>query len=665
MAAGTEELEKKLRNLRKKLAQIDKLKEKDQAELDDAAREKVASEPSLRKEADELAKQISAGGAPPPAAAPASAAAEPKTAPRAQMAAEQKPAPAAAKPEVAAAKPAAASAGAPAKAKIAAVEPSPPSAPPADAEKRIKNIKKKLQQIDKLKQRAAEGEALDPEAQQKVESEAELKREVAALEAGEEYVPAVAPAAPAAPAEDTSAKVEDPHAVERAQALEAAPGDLGLLIDDETEKRFKSLQKKLRDIGKLREKDKLDKLQQGKLTQEPGLIEEIQAIRLKADQLVAERRKQMTRAPPKAETSQSQPKKTTARGFDWQCNECGATGAVADLIGGEGAMACNKCGSTELTHYSPEEDDEADGDEGGQEEQKTSKKSDCKDLKTNRQKKPPPAVKKSLDDTPPSVESAKWPEVKEILQSGDRGVDKSRQKKAIEVSRAKDGAPYDAFDQVLLKCSFLTRVELKLPPGVLASEAFQLYFPGALSDGLLELILKENQLPTVPPGIQQLQRIRSIDLSHNQIESLPDTDTWDSISASLELLDLSFNKLTSIAELAPLKKLSQLKVDANQLTSLDGVSWKELKQLVNLSAVSNQLTDIPEAVGEHAASLEYLELSENKLTTVPPNISELKKLKSLNIAGNPIKDQKIVKAAEKGLKDVKAYLSKIGSKGKK
>eukprot|EP00443_Scrippsiella_acuminata_P037677 CAMPEP_0115348614 /NCGR_PEP_ID=MMETSP0270-20121206/95495_1 /TAXON_ID=71861 /ORGANISM="Scrippsiella trochoidea, Strain CCMP3099" /LENGTH=637 /DNA_ID=CAMNT_0002770589 /DNA_START=14 /DNA_END=1928 /DNA_ORIENTATION=- len=637
MAAGTEELEKKLRNLRKKLAQIDKLKEKDQAELDDAAREKVASEPSLRKEADELAKQSQ------PEA--------PLRRQQHQQVLQQS--------QKLPAKPAAASAGAPAKAKIAAVEPSPPSAPPADAEKRIKNIKKKLQQIDKLKQRAAEGEALDPEAQQKVESEAELKREVAALEAGEEYVPAVAPAAPAAPAEDTSAKVEDPHAVERAQALEAAPGDLGLLIDDETEKRFKSLQKKLRDIGKLREKDKLDKLQQGKLTQEPGLIEEIQAIRLKADQLVAERRKQMTRAPPKAETSQSQPKKTTARGFDWQCNECGATGAVADLIGGEGAMACNKCGSTELTHYSPEEDDEADGDEGGQEEQKTSKKSDCKDLKTNRQKKPPPAVKKSLDDTPPSVESAKWPEVKEILQSGDRGVDKSRQKKAIEVSRAKDGAPYDAFDQVLL-C-----VELKLPPGVLASEAFQLYFPGALSDGLLELILKENQLPTVPPGIQQLQRIRSIDLSHNQIESLPDTDTWDSISASLELLDLSFNKLTSIAELAPLKKLSQLKVDANQLTSLDGVSWKELKQLVNLSAVSNQLTDIPEAVGEHAASLEYLELSENKLTTVPPNISELKKLKSLNIAGNPIKDQKIVKAAEKGLKDVKAYLSKIGSKGKK
>jgi len=507
---------------------------------------------------------------------------------------------------------------------------------------------------------------LDPEARQKIDSEAELKREIACLEAGEEYVPAVVAASPAPAEEEAVTKVEDPHAHERAEALEAAPGDVGLLIDDETEKRFKALQKKLRDIGKLREKDKLDNLQQQKLTQESGIIEEIQAIRSKATQLVAERRAQMLKAPPKTDTFQPQPRTAASNAPAWRCNECGASGEMEDLIGGEGALACNKCGGTFLTHSTPQADDDDDDEDGnGEDEKKASRKNDCKDLKTNRQKKPPPSARKSLDDAPPSVESAKWPEVKEVLQSGDRGVDKSRQRKAIEVSRAKDGAPYDKFDQVLLKCSFLTRIELKLPPGVLASEAFQLYFPGALTDGLLELILKENQLPMVPPGIQQLQRIRSIDLSHNHIECLPDADTWDSISSSLELLDLSFNKLTSIAELAPLKKLSQLKVDANQLTSLDGVSWKELKQLVTLSAVSNQLTDIPEGVGEHASSLEYLELSENKLVVIPPNLCELKKLKSLNIAGNPIKDQKVVKAAEKGCKDVKTYLSKIGSKGKK
>jgi Leucine-rich repeat (LRR) protein len=260
--------------------------------------------------------------------------------------------------------------------------------------------------------------------------------------------------------------------------------------------------------------------------------------------------------------------------------------------------------------------------------------------------------------------AARWPEVKEVLESGEGGTDRSRQKKAILVSQAKAVAPYDSFDSTLLKCNFLTRVELKLAPGVLSAEGFMLYFPGSLCENLLELILKDSGLEKVPPGLKELQRIRSVDLSRNAIDVLPSQDVWKGVSGSLELLDLSFNKLTSIAELLPLTKLSQLKVDGNLLTSLNGVSWKESKQLATLSAVANQITEISEEVGEHAASLEYFELTDNKLTVVPPNIAECKKLKTLSIAGNPIKDQKVVKAAEKGMKDIKAYLSKIGG-GKK
>merc|ERR1712203_1320024 len=158
--------------------------------------------------------------------------------------------------------------------------------------------------------------------------------------------------------------------------------------------------------------------------------------------------------------------------------------------------------------------------------------------------------------------------------------------------------PYDEFDLTLLKCSFLTRIELKLPPGVLSGDSFQLNFPGRLTDGLLELILKENKLTCVPAGIQDLQRIRSIDLSHNDIKALPSEETWEKLSGSLELLDLSFNKLDTIAPLAPLTKLSSLKVDANKLTSLEGVSWKKLKQLSTLTAIDNQIVEVPDAVSE-------------------------------------------------------------------
>jgi len=82
----------------------------------------------------------------------------------------------------------------------------------------------------------------------------------------------------------------------------------------------------------------------------------------------------------------------------------------------------------------------------------------------------------------------------------------------------------------------------------------------------------------------------------------------------------------------------------------------EVKKLIKEieDRVCLEWPEIPEAVAECATSLEYLELSENKLTTVPTAICDLKKLKTLNIAGNPIKDQKIVKAADKGIKDLKA-----------
>lgn len=168
----------------------------------------------------------------------------------------------------------------------------------------------------------------------------------------------------------------------------------------------------------------------------------------------------------------------------------------------------------------------------------------------------------------------------------------------------------------------------------------------------------------LPAGIKDLTRIRSIDVSHNAIEGLPDNSTWEAIGGSLELLDVSFNKLSSIEPLAPLSKLSSLKVDGNQLTSLQGVSWSKLKQLSTLTAAGNQITEIPEEVSEVGNSLEHFELGENKVVSYPAGICELKKLKFLSMGGNPIKDQKAVKALEKGVKDLKTYIAKA-SGGKK
>jgi len=265
--SAQEEIEKRLRALNKKLKQIEGLKEKSPEELDASAGEKIASEQALRQEVRELEAQKSGKKAPPPAkAAAAPVAVEAPPVEEEPVAVEEEAAP---EPELSS----------------------------EEKEKRAKAIKKKLAQIEKLKEKDFAG--LDAEAKAKVESEAELKKELAGLEGKVEAqevvqvvaaqvssaVPVVARAAAAAGGKEDKGGL-------RAKALEAPPGDLGLLLDDETEKRYKALHKKLRDIGKLHEKDfdSLDKLQKEKLTQEAGLIRDIQEINAKAQEALLKRR---------------------------------------------------------------------------------------------------------------------------------------------------------------------------------------------------------------------------------------------------------------------------------------------------------------------------------------------------------------------------------------
>jgi len=248
-----QEIEKKIRALNKKLKQIDGLKEKDASLLDDAAREKIDQEAQIRKEIKTLEAQLVTGAT---VTAPAAKQEPVVEAPPAQESVEEEQA----------------------------------ELSPEEKEKKMKAIKKKLAQIDKLKEK--DPNTLDPEAKAKVASEASLLAEIDLLE-GKVRVPEVK----AAPAEGNgyvSAEApvvgKDPHKKAREKALEASPGDVSIHIDEDTEKRFKALQKKLRDIGKLHEKDKLDKLQEEKLTAEPGLINELVEIKSKVQAEMKARR---------------------------------------------------------------------------------------------------------------------------------------------------------------------------------------------------------------------------------------------------------------------------------------------------------------------------------------------------------------------------------------
>jgi len=113
-------------------------------------------------------------------------------------------------------------------------------------EKRLKALKKKLQQISKLKEK---GEVTDPEAAAKLASEPKLLAEVAALERGEDF---------------------DPDEV-----IKQLPVDT-----DDVEKKIKALRKKLQqiDLLKTKKKDELDAEALAKIESERKILQEIAAL---------------------------------------------------------------------------------------------------------------------------------------------------------------------------------------------------------------------------------------------------------------------------------------------------------------------------------------------------------------------------------------------------
>lgn len=427
-------------------------------------------------------------------------------------------------------------------------------------------------------------------------------------------------------------------AVDRCEALLPR-----LFAEIDAEKKVKDLRKKFRDIQKLKEKKAaegpLDKLQEQKIEKEAELLTKLSEL----EEAFPEKKESSS----EEESSEEEPMSNRAK-------------AKAKAAG----KAKFKPAPRKADKDAPAAEKQAAAEEdldGAEKEKRGALESSS--LKTKRQQQAASAAPvRGEAIVEMDASAATWPEVQDVAASGSGGVDKGRQKHALIVNQAKGVGPYGQFDRYIWQCNFLTRLELKLPPGVLDGDAFQQGFPGSLTS-LLELILKENALTSLPPKLNLCTRLRSLDVSHNKLEELPPSEVWTTFAGCLENLDLGFNKLTTVASIQPLCKLSTLKLDGNKLTSLDGINWPELKQITSLTAVGNEIVEVPEEIGAVGDSMMHLDFSANQIVALPQEMTELKKLKELAAADNPIKDQKVVKYLEKGgrgLKELFVYLEKNG-----
>ncbi|MBG1240332.1 COR domain-containing protein, partial [Nostoc sp. NZL] len=119
---------------------------------------------------------------------------------------------------------------------------------------------------------------------------------------------------------------------------------------------------------------------------------------------------------------------------------------------------------------------------------------------------------------------------------------------------------------------------------------------------------------------------------------------------NLQTLDLSSNQLSSLPpEFVQLTNLQTLYLSNNQLSSLP----PEIVQLTNLQTLdlsSNQLSSLPPEIGQ-LTNLQTLDLSSNQLGSLPPEIGQLTNLQTLYLSNNPLESPPL-EIIRKGLRAI-------------
>lgn len=219
-----------------------------------------------------------------------------------------------------------------------------------------------------------------------------------------------------------------------------------------------------------------------------------------------------------------------------------------------------------------------------------------------------------------------------------------------------------------LSNNLIKRVFIKLPNSVeLLAMAKNKLISWPLANtpkNLSELELQHNSLEIIFPKDKEVNSLVSLDVSHNLIEHLPDTQFL-----KLEKLDIGYNHLASIPRnlnlMAPL--LYSLVLDGNQIesvhfedkTSLGYISLSHMPSLKSLNAnalsnlvgikVSERITCIEMHIS-HNENLETindtafegvqicsLDLSHNALKKIPRNLTDWGALpEGIDLQGNPL-----------------------------
>ncbi|EGC35818.1 hypothetical protein DICPUDRAFT_54947 [Dictyostelium purpureum] len=198
---------------------------------------------------------------------------------------------------------------------------------------------------------------------------------------------------------------------------------------------------------------------------------------------------------------------------------------------------------------------------------------------------------------------------------------------------------------------------------------------------LTQLTLNGNFILTVPGEALDLPTLKVLSINGNHLISLP-AEVCKLVS--LEKLEIANNRISELCpEIANLPKLEELIISGNPLTKLPPnfssltqleildaggcqlvklpEDFSTMTKLLEVNFGNNKLVELPNQIGR-LTRLTILNLMDNKLTDLPLSIGNIPGLGKLgagiNIEGNPIQSEEIIKKYKVGNDQLMEYLEK-------
>ena len=158
-----------------------------------------------------------------------------------------------------------------------------------------------------------------------------------------------------------------------------------------------------------------------------------------------------------------------------------------------------------------------------------------------------------------------------------------------------------------------------------------------LPEGILQLSLSHNLLHSLgpPPAWKNCTRLRSLDLSYNQLQNLSN-GVFEELT-KLQELNINHNQIGQIDHYVfdPVPNLHTLSLEGNRLTELNSSWFDSLLHLKTLSADSNEISTLYSDTFGHLKSLNSLSLRDNHIRTLEKAaFSGLDQLQSLYLDDN-------------------------------